>query len=1017
MQGAGRGGGNRRGRPDVQGAGRGGGNRRGRPKGLKATAARVLSSWQKLGRMKEKCCSSASESDLDDNDYLAAFHPSKVDSVQWTSEDEDSNIVRFWWEDMIHERVDSSISLPGNGVFDFDSNFVYDAKNNVVGQGEQDDENYHDTRPGNPDPDVMRNIRGIDAGNFDQLQAHFDCTDLDMIVYSALHQELCSALSNGTIVDQSPKPGATRRRSGGGPGTRATGRLDSHLLISFFCPVLSSCVPFVAKIILDLYRNDTPMTLDDIKKELKAIRSQLLLTSFRDNSRQYHVYAPPNDYFHPNIMKKLFAKNDIMSVNLPSSLYDQIYKESFKNGFFIIGTFHMNWEPYKKYMLWNNPNDIHIKWDIEECKNHLWYGFKLDQNAPDAKERLHVIFVYKGRAHCNNLYYKRDGETYDHFDIPFDLIWKIYRTNNSHKTQYIADATNRMSYFTNISKVVAVMRVEDHEDYKIRLNERIEEVQKTFVPGKKKSNTRAGRIKKGKGKKRAKNKKTQKRKKYSRKKSKKNDDDDDYEDGEPEKKRKKYSHTIRDTDDDEDDEDEDDDGDGNNGGTDGEGGDDEAKNGDSDDDVEDGGTPEGDDGTEGEGKKDDEKEGGAEEGKKTDEEDGDDTRDAGAGADYFSDGQGGSSQLVSNKDTSMEKEKNNDGNDDAGAAELETDAEDGGKKSEVTQDADPTEVAVPESDTGKKMGVEDGKKNSEDAEVVDPIEVAVGESDGDGNTDGDKEDDTESPDYEPNSEEDSAEDERVNREGMNDNAVASLVTHFDAVRRIEIVGVVQKCDIGDKIRSDAIEKKKRVINDQLDKGVSESGGIPAKSIDIIDGVGSPQNSGGSDGDRGIGKKKYTDNGKAIRSTIEDGKKPIKISNKKDVADNSVGRGNDRSVATFTDKPILSVATSAGKTITPVGRKKTPLKTPKKSSPQIRRSPRNDQPMQTRRGYHASHRSHQERTRHGGQIKVSSTQSASRPQPLKGDRPQNFFQVEKNLQKKVSLNTYIAKITIHVKTVR
>ena len=237
-----------------------------------------------------------------------------------------------------------------------------------------------------------------------------------------------------------------------------------------------------------------------------------------------------------------------------------------------------------------------------------------------------------------------------------------------------------------------------------------------------------------------------------------------------------------------------------------------------------------------------------------------------------------------------------------------------------------------------------------------------------------------------------------------DKAVSSLATHFNEVRSTDIVGVVKQSESGNEIQSDRIENKNNVDNDKLDKGASESGGVTAKIIGSIDGVGCPRNSDGSDGVRGIEKNPDVDNSKTSRSKIDDGKKTIEKSNKTDVADNNVGRGNDTSVATFTEKHALSVGTSAGKTITLVKREKTQKKPSKKSSPAKRQSPRNVQPMQTRCtlsteprnniGFNSPHMSHQPRTKQSGQIKMSTTQSDTRPQPHRRERPQKHFSGKK-----------------------
>ena len=58
----------------------------------------------------------------------------------------------------------------------------------------------------------MRDIHSIDPSDFEALKAHFDYTDKDMRVNTALHQALCSALSNHKIVGQRPKPKAPKYR-------------------------------------------------------------------------------------------------------------------------------------------------------------------------------------------------------------------------------------------------------------------------------------------------------------------------------------------------------------------------------------------------------------------------------------------------------------------------------------------------------------------------------------------------------------------------------------------------------------------------------------------------------------------------------------------------------------------------------------------------------------------------------------------------------------------------------------
>ena len=128
-------------------------------------------------------------------------------------EDVDDNTVQFWWDEEIHIRVNRSTAVPGNGVFEFDANFRYDIHNNVVGKHDsKDSDNDNDTRLGNPDRVLMGKIREIDPRNFELLQQHFDMTDKDMRVYTALHQVLCSAMSNHKIVGQRPKPKAPKYR-------------------------------------------------------------------------------------------------------------------------------------------------------------------------------------------------------------------------------------------------------------------------------------------------------------------------------------------------------------------------------------------------------------------------------------------------------------------------------------------------------------------------------------------------------------------------------------------------------------------------------------------------------------------------------------------------------------------------------------------------------------------------------------------------------------------------------------
>ena len=123
--------------------------------------------------------------------YLAENSPVFPGADIWDASVGDDNTVRFWWDDMIQIRVDRSVAVPGNGVFEFASNFKYDENNNVVGiheSGNSDDE----TSPklGNPDRDLMERIGNIDVRNFGLLKEHLDALDEDMRVFTALHLSL-----------------------------------------------------------------------------------------------------------------------------------------------------------------------------------------------------------------------------------------------------------------------------------------------------------------------------------------------------------------------------------------------------------------------------------------------------------------------------------------------------------------------------------------------------------------------------------------------------------------------------------------------------------------------------------------------------------------------------------------------------------------------------------------------------------------------------------------------------------
>ena len=104
-----------------------------------------------------------------------------------------------------------------------------------------------------------------------------------------------------------------------------------------------------------------------------------------------------------------------------------------------------------------------MKWDIDLCKNKFWYGFERDTTAKDGKERLHTSVVRDGVMYCNNL--RKDGADPStqagFFSVPFEKVWKLKKTKDKKRVQFLCNGKHRCSFWTKITRVFQVTPKDD----------------------------------------------------------------------------------------------------------------------------------------------------------------------------------------------------------------------------------------------------------------------------------------------------------------------------------------------------------------------------------------------------------------------------------------------------------------------------------------------------------------------------------------------------------------------------